>query len=169
MQVTLTTMLLLYVLFMMTTSHVLIRAEGQLSSYIEKRMLDNIIFFLLDEFEYTFDIYGAQIFPGDKLKHEILTQENQSVYNVSHLSFEIMDHTINASDVQIHVQPTILDDTKTRLDIQIYAATGDVTGQWMSKSYDRIEIKSLYGIYDRTTDKMIVHVPYNTVFFLLIR
>jgi hypothetical protein len=53
-QVSLTTMLLLSVLFMMATSHVLIRAEGQLSPYIDKRILDNTIFFLLDEFEHFF-------------------------------------------------------------------------------------------------------------------
>jgi hypothetical protein len=79
-----------------------------------------------------------------------------------------MDHTINASDVEIHVQPAILDDTRSRLDIQIYAAAADVAGQWMSKSYNKLEIKSLYGIYDRTSDKMIVHLPYNAVFFLLV-
>lgn len=90
-------------------------------------------FLLADEFEYTFDIYSAPIFPDDKLKNYILTEHNQEVYNISHLSFGIMDHTINASDVQIHVQPAILDDTRTRLDIQIYAAATDVTGQWMSK------------------------------------
>jgi hypothetical protein len=38
----------------------------------------------------------------------------------------------------------------------------------MSKGYNKLEIKSLYGIYDRTTDKMIVHVPYNAVFFLMV-
>jgi len=64
-----------------------------------------------------------------------------------------MDHTINASDVQIHVQPAILDDTRTGLDIQIYAAAADVTGQWMSKGYNKLEIKFLYGIYDRCTSK----------------
>jgi hypothetical protein len=90
-------------------------------------------FLLADEFENTFDIYSAPIFRDDKLKNCILTEHNQEVYNISHLSFGIMDHTINASDVQIHVQPAILDDTGTRLDIQIYAAAADVTGQWMSK------------------------------------
>jgi hypothetical protein len=79
-----------------------------------------------------------------------------------------MYHTINASEVQIHVQPAILDDTRTRLDIQIYAAAEDVRGQWMSKGYNMLEIKSLFCIYDRTTDKMIVHVRYNAVFFLLV-
>jgi hypothetical protein len=161
-------MLLLSVLFMTAINPVSLRAEGQLSPHREKTMLANTIFFLLEQVEYTFDIYGAQIFPNDQLKYSILTEPNQSVYNISHLSFAIMDHTINASDVQIHVQPAMLDDTKTRLDIQIYAATADVTGQWMSKSYNNLEIRSLYGIYDRTTDKMVVHVPYSTVFPLLL-
>jgi hypothetical protein len=162
-------MLLLSVLFMMAINPVSLRAEGQLPPYREKSMLDNAIFFLLDEAEYTFDIDGTQIFPNDQLKHSILTEHNQSVYNISHLSFVIMDHNINASDVEIHVQPTILDDSKTRLDIQIYAATADVTGQWMSKSYNNLEIRSLYGIYDRTNDKMVIHVPYSTVFPLLLQ
>ncbi|MDW0141299.1 MAG: hypothetical protein QOK66_07090, partial [Nitrososphaeraceae archaeon] len=64
----------------------------------------------------------------------ILAEHNQSVYNISHLGFEKMDHTINESDVQKHVQSAILDDPRTGLDIQIYAAAADVTGQWMSKS-----------------------------------
>lgn len=152
----------------MATSHVSFGDEGQLSPYIEKWIIHNTIFFLLDEFAYTFDIYSAPIFPDDKSKDYILTEHNQAVYNISHLSFGTMDHTINASDVQIHVEPAILDDTRTRLDIQIYAAAADVTGQWMSKGYNKLEIKSLYGIHDRTTDKMIAHVPYNAVFFLLV-
>jgi hypothetical protein len=75
-----------------------------------------------------------------------------------------MDDTINAIDVQIHVQPAMLDDTKTRLDIEIYAPRADVTCQWMSKKYNNLEIKFLYTIYDRTADKMVVHIPYSTVF-----
>ena len=168
-RVTPTTMLLLSILFMMAINPVSLRAQGQLSPYREKSMLDNTIFFLLDEVEYTFDIYGAQIFPNDQLKYSILTEHNQSVYNIPHLSFAIMKHTINASNVQIHVRPAMLDDTKTRLDIQIYAASADVTGQWISKSYNNLEIRSLYGIYDKTSDKMVIHVPYSTVFPLLLQ
>jgi hypothetical protein len=162
-------MLVVSGLFVVALNPVLLRAEGQLSQYSERSILDNTIFFLFDEVEYTFDIYGAEIFPNDQLKYSILSEHNQSVYYISNLSFAIMDHTINASDVQIQVQPSMLDDTKTRLDIQIYAATADVTGQWISKSYNNLEIRSLYGIYDRTTDKMVVHVPYSTAFPLLLQ
>ncbi len=162
-------MLVLSALFMVALNPILLRAEGQLAQYREKSILDNTIFFLLDEVEYTFDIYGTEIFPNDQLKYSILSEHNQSVYYISNLSFAIRDHTINASDVQIQVQPTMIDDTRTRLDIQIYAATADVTGQWISKSYNNLEIRSLYGIYDRTTDKMVVRVPYSTAFPLLLQ
>lgn len=64
-----------------------------------------------------------------------------------------MGQTINASKEQIHGQPAIIDDTKTRLNIEIYAANADVTGPWVSKSYNSLKIKSLYGIYDRLTKR----------------
>lgn len=54
MQVTLITMLLLSVLFIMAVNPVSVSAEGQPSPFREKSMLDNVTFLLLDEFEYTF-------------------------------------------------------------------------------------------------------------------
>ena len=65
MQITLTTMLLVSILFMMAINPLSVRAEGQLSHFRDKSMLDSVIFLLLDEFGYAFDIYGAQIFPND--------------------------------------------------------------------------------------------------------
>lgn len=169
MQAIFTSLMMLSVLFILAINPMSLLAEGQLPLSGEKQLLDNGLFFLLDEGEYTFDIYGAQIFPNDQLKYSILTEQHQSVYNISSLTFAIMGHTVKASNVQIHVQPGIVDDTKTRLNIEIYAATADVTGQWVSRSYDNVEIRSLYGIYDRTTDKMIIHIPYGTVLSLLLR
>jgi hypothetical protein len=82
---------------------------------------------LLDKDDYTFDIYGAQIFPNDELKYSRLT-EHQSVYNISGLTFTIMGHTINALNVQINVQPASVDDTKSKVNIETYAAKADVAG-----------------------------------------
>lgn len=163
-------MLLLLIISLTTIPFVSIQSEAQPSFSRQEKLLDNTAFFLVDVFEYTFEIDGPQIFPNDTVKHSIVTEYNPSVYNIPSLQYKIMDHTINASDVQIHVQPAaMLDDTKTRLDIQIYAATADVTGQWMSKEYNNLEIRSLYAKYDRTTDKMVVHVPYGTVLPLLLQ
>jgi hypothetical protein len=140
---------------------VTIRSEAQPSLSQQEKLLDNIAFFFLDAFEYTFDIDGSQIFPNDKIKHSIVTEYNQSVYNIPSLQYKIMEHIINASDVQIHVDPTRIDEANTRLDFQIYANNAEVTGQWLSKSYDSLEIRSAYGIYTRITDKMTIHVPYS--------
>jgi hypothetical protein len=137
------------------------QSEAQQLLSRQENLLDNIALLFLDAFDYTFDIEGAQIFPNDTVKHSIVTEYNPSVYNIPSLQYVIMEHLINASDVQINVDPTRIDDANTRLDFQIYANNAEVTGQWLSKSYNSIEIRSAYGIYDRVTDKMTVHIPYS--------
>jgi hypothetical protein len=137
------------------------QSEAQQLLSRQENLLDNIAFLFLDAFDYTFDIDGAQIFPNDTVKHSIVTEYNPSVYNIPSLQYVIMEHLINASDVQINVDPTRIDDANTRLDFQIYANNAEVTGQWLRKSYNSIEIRSAYGIYDRVTDKMTIHIPYS--------
>jgi hypothetical protein len=143
---------------------VIIQSEAQPLLSRQEKLLDNNsinAFFLVDAFEYTFDIDGAQIFPNDTVKHSIVSEYNPSVYNIPNLQYEIMEHMINASDVQIHVNPTRIDEANTRLDFQIYANNAEVTGQLLSKSYNNLEIRSAYGIYNQFTDKMTIHVPYS--------
>ena len=154
-------MLLLLIISLITIPLVSTQSEAQPLLNQQEKLLDNIAFIFLDAFEYTFDIDGAQIFPNDTVKHSIVTEYNPSVYNLPSLQYVIMEHIINASDVQIHVDPTRIDDANTRLDFQIYANNAEVTGQWLSKSYDSMEIRSAYGIYDRVTDKMTIHIPYS--------
>jgi hypothetical protein len=127
----------------------------------QEKLSDNIAFFFLDAFEYTFDIEGEQIFPNDTVKDRIVTEYQPSVYNIPTLQYRIMEHTIKASDVEIRVNPTRIDKAGTRLDFQIYANNAAVTGQLLSKSYDNLEISSAYGIYDGITDKMTIHIPYS--------
>jgi hypothetical protein len=154
--------MLLLIISLTTIPLVTIQSEAQSSQSEQEKLLDNnIAFFFLDAFEYTFDIDGAQIFPNDTVKHSIVTEYKPSVYNIPSLQYKIMEHTINASDVQIHVDPTRIDDANTRLEFQIYANNAEVTGQWLSKSYNNLEIKSAYGIYNGLTDKMTIHIPYS--------
>jgi hypothetical protein len=153
---------LLLIISLTTLPFVIIQSGAQpLLSRQEKLLNNNIALFLLDAFEYTFDIAGAQIFPNDTIKHSIVTEYNPSVYNISSLQYKIMDHIINASDVQIHVNPTRIDEANTRLDFQIYANNAEVTGQWLSKTFNDFEIRSAYAIYNLITDKMTIHVPYD--------
>ena len=142
---------------------VTIQSEAQSSSVSGEEMLldNNLVSFFLDAFEYTFDINGAQIFPNDTIKHSVVTEYNASVYNIPSLQYKIMDHIINASDVQVYVNPTRIDEQNTRVDFQIYANNAEVVGQWLNKSYTNLEIKSAYGIYNLATDKMTIHIPYS--------
>src|ERR671925_137129 len=95
-------MMLLFI-SLTTIPLVTIQSEAQPLLSRQEKLVDNIAFFLLDTFEYTFDIDGAQIFPNNT----------------------------------------------------------EVTGQWLSKSYNNLEIRSAYGIYNRVTDKMTIHIPYS--------
>jgi hypothetical protein len=159
--------MLLLIISLITIPLVIIQSEAQpLLSRQEKLLLNNnnnnnIAFFFLDAFEYTFDIAGAQIFQNDTIKHSIVTEYNPSVYNISSLQYNIMDHIINASNVQIHVNPTRIDEANTKLDFQIYANNAEVTGQWLSKTFNDLEIRSAYAIYNLVTDKMTIHIPYD--------
>jgi hypothetical protein len=153
--------MLLLIIPLTTIPLVITQSEAQPLLGLQEKLLDNIAFLFLDAFEFTFDIEGAKIFPNDTVKHGIVTEYNRSVYNIPSLQYVIKEHIINASDVQIHVDPTRIDEANTRLDFQIYANNAEVKGQWLSKSYDSLEIRSAYGIYDRETDKITVHIPYS--------
>jgi hypothetical protein len=78
--------MMLFILFMLAVNPVSVLAEGQIPRTKEKGWLGSTLFFLLDEGEYTFDIYGEQIFPNDQLKYSILTEHDQSVYNITALT-----------------------------------------------------------------------------------
>jgi hypothetical protein len=154
---------MLLIISLITIPLVIIQSEAQPLLSRQEKLLNNnnIAFFFLDVFEYTFDIAGTQIFPNDTIKHSIVAEYNPSVYNISSLQYNIMDHIINASNVQIHVNPTRIDEANTKLDFQIYANNAEVTGQWLSKTFNDLEIRSAYAIYNLVTDKMTIHIPYH--------
>ena len=162
--------MMLLIISLTTIPLVTIQSEAQSSQSEQEKLLDNnIAFFFPDAFEYTFDIDGAQIFPNDTVKHSIVTEYKPSVYNIPSLQYKIMEHIINASDVELHVNPTRIDGANTRLEFQIYANNAEVTGQWLSKSYNDFEIRSAYGIYNRVTDKMTIHIPYSAAMQYLLQ
>ena len=77
------------------------------------------------------------------------------------MNYELLGFKIIASDIKIHVDPKRIDDTKTRIDIPLLLAK-DIkvsNGGLINLSYNELELGSVYGIYDKATDKMSVHVP----------
>ena len=116
---------------------------------------------LIKNFEYTFDLEGSQIFPNNNIKQDIVSEYRSSNYNIDDLNHELLGFKITASDIKIHVDPKKIDDTKTRIDIPLLLAK-DIkvsNGGLINLSYDSVEIGSVYGVYDKTTDKITVRVP----------
>jgi hypothetical protein len=119
---------------------------------------------LAKNFEYTFDLGGNQIFPNNNIKRDIVSEYKASDYNINDLNYDLLGFKIVASDIKIRVDPKRIDDTKTRIDIPLLLAK-DIkvsNGGLINLSYDSVEIESVYGIYDKATDKMTVHVPIST-------
>jgi hypothetical protein len=116
---------------------------------------------LIKNFEYTFDLEGNQIFPTNNIKQDIVSEYKSSDYNIDDLDYELLGFKIRASDIKIHVDPKKIDDTKTRVDIPLLLAK-DIkvsNGGLINLSYDAVDLGSVYGIYNKATDKMTVHVP----------
>ena len=116
---------------------------------------------LIKNFEYTFDLEGSQIFPNNNIKQDIVSEYKSSDYNIDDLNYELLGFKIRASDIKINADPKKIDDTKTRIDIPLLLAK-DINvsnGGLINLSYNEVDLGSVYGIYDKTTDKMTVHVP----------
>jgi hypothetical protein len=50
------------------------------------------------------------------------------------LQYNIIEHMINESDIEIHVNPTRIDEAKMRFIPQTYASNGEATDLLLSKS-----------------------------------
>lgn len=67
---------------------------------------------------------------------------------------------MTAHDIDIHVNTSGIDATRTRVDILLMLARNvTVTNGVLNLSYNEVNLGSIYGIYDKTTDKMTVHIP----------
>lgn len=116
---------------------------------------------LIKNFEYTFDLEGSQIFPSNNIKQDIVSKYKSSEYEIDDLNHELLGFRITASDIKINVEPKRIDDTKTRVDIPLLSAKEIKVsnGGLINLFYDEVDLGSVYGVYDRTKDKMTVHVP----------
>jgi hypothetical protein len=115
---------------------------------------------LIKNFEYTFDLEGSQIFPNNNIKQNIVSKYESSEYSIDDLNYDLLGFKITASDIKIHVDPKKIDDSKTRVDIPLMLAKDvKVSNGPINLSYNEVDLGSVYGIYDKTTDKMTVHVP----------
>jgi hypothetical protein len=106
------------------------------------------------------DLDGKQIFPNDTIKQDIVTNHKSSDYNISSLKYRLLGFDITASDIKIHVNPSKIDAIRTKIDFPlVFARNVSVSNGLINIRYDKINLGSIYGIYDTTTDKMTMHIP----------
>jgi len=116
-------------------------------------------------FEYKFTVKASDIFPSDKVKSRVLDAQQESKYQLAKLSYNILGQHINASNVTVYVRPSKVDDDQTRLDLYILAKEAKVTGAdghqgVLDKTLQDVELKSIYGVYSKSSDEITMHVPY---------
>jgi hypothetical protein len=110
--------------------------------------------------EYTVSLDGKQIFPNNTLKENIVDKYQPSTYDIKGLKYNLLGFNITAHDTKIHVNPSRIDTTKTRVDIPLMLAKNvTVTNGVINLDYNQVDLGSIYGIYDKTTDKIMVHIP----------
>ena len=110
--------------------------------------------------EYTINLDGNQIFPNSTLKENIVEKYQPSTYDIKDLKYNLLGFNVTAHDIKIHVNPSRIDTTKTRVDIPLMLASNvTVTNGVINLNYNQVNLGSIYGIYDKTTDKMMVHIP----------
>jgi hypothetical protein len=115
---------------------------------------------LTKQFEYTVNLDGKQIFPNDTIKQNIVTNYKSEKYNISSLNYNLLGFNITASNIKIDVNPSRIDQTLTRVDFPIVIARNvSVTNGSINLKYTEVNLGSVYGIYNKNTDKMIMHIP----------
>lgn len=118
---------------------------------------------LTKQFEYTVNLDGKQIFPNDTIKQDIVTKYTSTDYNINSLNYKILGFNINASNIKIRVNPSRIDQSTTRLDFPVLLARNvTVTNGSINLKYRQVNLGSIYGIYNKDTDKMTVHIPIST-------
>jgi hypothetical protein len=119
----------------------------------------------LGNFEFTVDLDANQIFPNEKIKQDIVSKYKSAEYNIANLKHELIGFKIIASDIKIHVNPTRIDQTQTKIDIPLMLAKNvKVSNGIINLDFNEIDLGSIYALYNRNTDKMTVHVPMDVAY-----
>jgi hypothetical protein len=110
--------------------------------------------------EYTVSVNVNQIFPNSTLKENIVDKFQPSMYDIKDPKYNLLGFNVAAHNIKIHVNPSKMDTNRTRVDIPLMSASASnvtVTNGIINLNYGQVDLGSIYGIYDKPTDKMMVH------------
>jgi hypothetical protein len=114
------------------------------------------------QIEYTVDLSGKQIFPNETLRQDIINNYKSSTYNIPTLKYTLLGFDITASEIRIQIKPSRIDSMRTKVDLPIMIARQvSVTNGLLNLKYNEVNLSSIYGIYDKASDNMTIHIPFN--------
>jgi hypothetical protein len=123
----------------------------------------------LNLFDYTVDIDARELLPTQEVRDDILAALNPREYSIAKIERQVAGFDITASNVTIYVQPSRIDGAYTRLDLDIEGADVEIASQFLNKKYNALEVSDVYGVYNPSTDKVKLHVPFATALSLMFR
>ena len=122
--------------------------------------------------DYTFDISAKQLFPNEAIRNKILESQSESEYQLKSVTYNILGEHLEAKNATVFVRPSKIDDGNVKLEFFVFAQKASITGAdgkqgVIERTYDNLEVKSIYGIYNHDSGKISVHVPYGAALSLV--
>ena len=86
------------------------------------------------------------------------------------MKYKLLGFDITASDIKIEVKPSRIDELRTKIDLPVVLAKNvSVSNGLLNLKYSELNLNSIYGIYDKSSDKMTLHIPFNIALHYLPR
>lgn len=123
----------------------------------------------LDLFEYKMDVDASELFPNDEIKNDLITKQEPRQFTIDEIQREIAGFSITASDVVMQLDPSGIDASNTRIDLDIKGTSVKVESSYLTRTYESIDVHGIYGVYNSETDNVAIHVPYAVALSLLLR
>jgi hypothetical protein len=119
----------------------------------------------LDVFEYKVEIDAGELMGSKQARGELAKNQPRDIF-LDRIERKVMGFSVSATDVKIHMTPSRMDADRTRLDLDIEGKDVAVKSSYFNKKFAKMDIDTIYGVYDAKTDKVTVHIPFATAFSL---
>lgn len=121
----------------------------------------------LDVFEYKVELDADEIMT-EQTRAELAKNKPRDVF-IDKIERKITGFSVSATDVKIHMEPSRMDADRTRIDIDVEGKNVAVESSYFNKKFSRLDVDTIYGVYNAKTDKVTVHIPFATAFSLAFR
>jgi hypothetical protein len=123
----------------------------------------------LDVFEYKVELDAGELMDRTwQAKDELAKNQPRDIF-LDRIERKVMGFSVSATDVKIHMTPSRMEADRTRIDIDIEGKDVAVQSSYFNKKFARLDVDTIYGVYNARTDKVTVHIPFATAFSLAFR